>query len=162
VTFSQGGSNTTANNIAFDITSYDGNTGVWSGTLAADGAPSVTVTGTKGGAVTAAPPGTSLGTMAGLQLNVSGTGQGTLSLTQGVAQSTQNVITNLTGYDGEIWNTTQSLASANTSLATQISEEKTTLNAIQSQLELQFATMEAAVAQMKTASAGMVSSTTAD
>ena len=68
----------------------------------------------------------------------------------------------MTGYDGEIWNTTQSLASANTSLATQISEEKTTLNAIQSQLELQFATMEAAVAQMKTASAGMVSSTTAD
>jgi len=163
--FTQGSGSTTAQSIAFNVTSYDGNTGAWSGTLAADGGAAVNVSGTKDGSITAMPPttsapGTSLGSMAGLQLAVTGTGSGTLSLTKGVAQSTQDLISNLTGYDGSIWNTLQSLSSANTDLTTQISEEKGLLATKQAALQLQFAEMEAAVAQMKTASAGMVANNT--
>jgi flagellar capping protein FliD len=98
--------------------------------------------------------------LTGLELDVTGTGTGTLSLTTGVAQSTQNVINNLTAFDGPIWNTQQSITSANADLANQISAEQQLLSATQNQLENQFASMEASVAQMKVASAGMVSSST--
>ena len=157
VNFSQGAGTTTAQSVAFNITSYNGNTGVWSGTLAADGGTAIAVTGTKGGIVTPTVSGTSLGSLAGLQLNVTGTGSGTLSLTKGVAQATQDLVSNLTAYNGTIWNTLQSIKNTNTDLATQITQDQELLNTKQSELELQFATMEASVAQMKAASAGMVS-----
>jgi flagellar hook-associated protein 2 len=157
--FVQGGGSTTAQKIAFNITSYDGDTGSWSGTLAADGGTPIAVSGTKGGNVTATG-GAPLGSLTGLELDVTGTGTGTLSLTTGVAQSTQNVINNLTAFDGPIWNTQQSITSANADLANQISAEQQLLSATQNQLENQFASMEASVAQMKVASAGMVSSST--
>ncbi len=158
VNFLQGSVATTAQNVAFNITSYNGNTGAWSGTLAADGGAAIAVNGTQGGGVTAANAGTSLGSLSGIELTVTGTGSGTLSLTTGVAQQAQNLISNLTSATGTIWNTLQALSSANTSLATQITTEQGTLNNIQSELQLQFANMEATVAQLKTASGALGSS----
>ena len=159
MTFTQGSSATTAQNIAFNVTSYDGNTGNWSGTLAADGGTAIAVNGTKGGSVTldslANPPGTTLGALSGLQLAVTGEGSGTMALTKGVAQTTQDLVSSLTGYNGTIWNTLQDITTTNTNLSSQISQEQSLLATKQNQLELQFADMEAAVAQLKAASAGM-------
>ena len=64
--------------IAFTISTYDGNSGSWTGTLTADGGTPVAVTGTKNGPVAAAVSGTDLGALTGLQLAVTGTGSGTI------------------------------------------------------------------------------------
>jgi flagellar hook-associated protein 2 len=153
--FSQGTAATTAQKIAFTISTFDGNSGSWTGTLTADGGTPVAVTGTKDGLITAAASGTSLGALSGLRLAVTGTGSGTLSLTKGVAQSAQDLVSNLTGHQGTIWNTLASIKNTNTSLASQISQEQTLLDSTQAQLETQFAAMEATVAQLKAATQGL-------
>jgi flagellar hook-associated protein 2 len=153
VNFNQGTAQTTALKIAFNITNYNGNTGAWSGTMSADGGAAVSVSGGKNQPVTGVD-GTS---MEGIQLDVTGEGSGTLSLTTGVAQATQNAVASMTGYQGPIWNTVQALANDSTSLTTQIASEQNTLTNIQNQLELQFANMEATVSQLKTASGGLAS-----
>jgi flagellar capping protein FliD len=61
----------------------------------------------------------------------------------------------MTGTTGALWNTLQSISSANTDLTQQITQEQELLNTKQSQLELQFAEMEATVAQLKTAAGGL-------
>jgi len=155
VNFSQGSAATTARNVAFNITSFNGNTGAWSGTLAADGGPAINVSGGNGGVVNSTDSGVSLGSLAGLQLMVTGTGGGNLSLTKGVAQSAQDLVANLTSTTGTLWNTLQSITSANTVLGQHITQEQELLNTKQDQLETQFAEMEATVAQMKAASGGL-------
>jgi flagellar capping protein FliD len=153
--FYRGAATTTAQTVGFTISTYDGNSGSWTGTLTADGGTPVTVTGTKNGPVKAAVDGTDLGTLAGLQLLVTGTGSGTITLTKGVAQATQDLVTNLTAYNGTIWNTLASIKNTNTNLASQISREQELLDNRQAVLEQKFATMEASVAQMKAATQGL-------
>jgi flagellar hook-associated protein 2 len=155
VNFSQGSAATTAKNVAFVVNNYNGNTGAWSGTLAADGGAPINVSGTKDGTITATDSGAAMGALAGLQLTVTGTGSGNLSLTTGVAQSAQDVVSSLTSTSGAIWTTLQSISSANTLLSQRITQEQELLDTRQSQLEQQFADMEATVAQMKAASGGL-------
>lgn len=151
VGFSQGAAHTTALNVAFTVTGYDGNTGGWSGTLAADGGAPVAVTGTKDGQV-AGVEGTS---MEGLRLSVTGTGTGTLSLTKGAAQSTQDLVASLTSYQGLIWNTQQTITQTNANLDARVKSRQVLLYTQQKRLKQRFAEMEASVSQLRTASGGL-------
>ncbi len=151
VNFSQGAASTTAMNVAFTISTFDGNTGIWSGVLAADGGAPIAVTGTKDGSVN----GVAGTPMEGLQLAVTGTGAGTLSLAKGAAQSTRDLISSLTSFNGQIWNTQQTLTQNNASLDAQVQSRKTLLDTQQKQLKQRFAEMEASVSQLRTASGGL-------
>jgi flagellar hook-associated protein 2 len=152
VTFSQGSAKTAQGKVGFEIDTYNGNTGAWAGILTAPDGTAINVTGTKGGQVN----GVAGPALEGIQLNVSGTGSGTLGLTKGVAQATQDTISNLTAYNGTFWNTLASITAANTQLTSQIASQQAVLDQKQAALKLQFAEMEANIAQLKTASAGMV------
>lgn len=145
-TFVGGGANTLSGDVAFNIATYDATTGNWSGTVGG-----VTVSGTKGGVVSGAT-GTSI---EGLMISVTGTGSGTLSLTKGVGQITQDVVSNLTAYNGTFWNTLASIDQQNQSLTSQIDSSQSRLDKRQADLKQKFARMEANLSQLRAASGGL-------
>lgn len=145
-TFLGGGTNTLTGDVAFNIATYDAATGNWSGTVGG-----VSVTGSKGGVVAGAT-GTAID---GLMLSVTGTGSGTLSLTKGVGQIAQDVISNLTAYNGTFWNTLASIDQQNQDLTNQIDSSQSRLDKRQADLKQKFARMEASLSQLRAASGGL-------
>jgi flagellar capping protein FliD len=111
------------------------------------------VTGTNNTLV--GPSGTPL---AGLYLNITGTGSGSLTLSQGVGQAAANVITNLTAYGtGTIAEIQTDITNQNTDLAAQIASQQQMLNTMQTSLENQYATMEATLSQLQAAGQSITS-----
>jgi len=147
-TFLGGGTATATGDVAFNITTYDSSTGSWSGTVGG-----VSVTGSKDGSLS----GTTGTAIEGLQLSVTGLGSGTLTLTKGVGQATQDVVSNLTAYNGTFWNTLASIDQQNTSLTTQIESGQSLLDKREAALKLQFSQMEATLSQMRSISGSLTS-----
>lgn len=149
VQFYQGGANTTTGNIAFNITSYVAN-GAVSGTFTVNGT-NYNLSGTSG--VLVGQSGTPLD---GLILNVSGTGTGTLTLSRGVGQAVQDLVTNMTAaVTGQLPQIIQSVTTANSSLAQQIADGQDRLAQRKLVLQAQFAQMEAVVGQLQAVGASL-------
>ena len=149
VQFYQGGSATTTGDVAFNITSYVPN-GAVSGTFTVNGTP-YTLSGTSG--LLVGQTGTPL---EGLILNVSGTGTGTLTLSRGVGQAVQDLVTSMTASTtGQLAEIIQSVTDANTRLAQQISDGQARLAQRKLVLQAQFAQMEAVVGQLQSVGASL-------
>jgi flagellar hook-associated protein 2 len=148
-TFQYGGAKTTTGNVDFNISSYDSGTGNWSGTV-----NGIAVTGTKDGNI-ASTAGTSI---EGLMLHVTGTGAGTLTLTKGAGQLTQDAVSNLTSYQGTFWNTLSSIDQQNKDLDYRISQQQSMLDKRQATLQDQFSRMETLISQMRASSGSLSSS----
>jgi flagellar hook-associated protein 2 len=137
------GSNTTTGAISFNITSYTSG-GAVSGTFTVGGT-AYTLSGTNGSLVgTAGTP------LDGLILNVSGTGSGTLTVSRGVGQATQDVISSLTDYgSGMIPGIISNINSQNATLATQITAGQERLTQKQNQLQTYYAQIESTIGQLQ-------------
>ena len=152
VSMAASGPNTATGVIGFNITSYTAG-GEVGGTLTAPDGTQYQVTGTNNTLV--GPSGTPL---AGLYLNITGTGSGSLTLSQGVGQAAANVITNLTAYGtGTIAEIQTDITNQNTDLAAQIASQQQMLNTMQTSLENQYATMEATLSQLQAAGQSITS-----
>jgi flagellar hook-associated protein 2 len=146
VSLGAAGPNTATGNIGFDITSFISG-GALAGTLTAPDGKTYNVTGDNG--IIQGPAGS---TLAGLYLNVTGTGSGTLTLSQGVGQQTINAISNMTNEaSGTITQMLKNITNQNTQLTTQISSQQTMLNTLQASLEAQYNQMEATLSQLQSA-----------
>ena len=117
------------------------------GTFTAPDGSQYTLTGTNGLLVGQA--GTPL---AGLYLNVTGTGTGTLMLSKGVGQAAMDAITNMTNpATGTIAQLQTDITSENNDLTTQINNQQTMLNNMQTSLQNQYSQMETTLAQLQAA-----------
>lgn len=141
VTFSSAGSSTATGDMGFDLT-Y-GSDGAVAGTLTYGGT-TYDVSGTNG--TIQGPTGSPL---EGLSLKVTGSGSGTMTLSRGVGQKLQDVISNLTSYSGIIENTRTSLDEQNKTLSTRIDSAQALLDKKEASLKEQFDAMEATIAELK-------------
>jgi flagellar hook-associated protein 2 len=145
VSLAVAGPNTATGNIGFHISEYNQG-GTVQGTLTFGG-KDYTLTGQNG--ILEGQAGTPL---AGLYLNVTGTGSGTLTLSQGVGQLTANTISNMTNEaSGTITQLLKSITDENTDLTTQIASQQKMLNTMQASLESQYSQMEATLSQLSSA-----------
>lgn len=141
VTFSSAGSSTATGDMGFDLT-Y-GSDGAVAGTLTYGGT-TYDVSGANG--TIQGPTGSPL---EGLSLKVTGSGSGTMTLSRGVGQKLQDVISNLTSYSGIIENTRTSLDEQNKTLSTRIDSAQALLDKKEASLKEQFDAMEATIAELK-------------
>ncbi len=156
VSFKSAGTATLTGTVGFEVTRNLGDNTLWGTLTQLDaagnpvGAPSNPI---QGGA-----DGTLVGTgdFAGLNLSVTGTGTGRLSLTRGAAQQAIDLLTGFTGTTGTISTTLTRIVTQNNSLASQIGQAQTRLNQEKEILKKKFAQMEVVVGRMK-ASAGSLS-----
>jgi flagellar hook-associated protein 2 len=147
VSLNYAGTGITAGNFGFNITSYASG-GAVSGTFTAPDGSQYTLTGTNG--LLVGQTGTPL---AGLYLNVTGTGTGTLTISKGVGQATMDAIANMTNpATGTITQLQNDITSANTGLTNQINSQQTMLNNMQTSLQNQYSQMESTLAQLQAAS----------
>lgn len=136
-------SKTVTGPIAFNITSYTAG-GAVSGTFTVGG-NNYTLSGTNGSLGGAA--GTPL---EGLILSVSGTGSGTLTVSRGVGQATQDTIASLTNYgNGMLPTIISSINDQNATLASQITTGQARLTQRQNQLQAYYAQVEASIGQLQ-------------
>lgn len=140
VTVKSGGSQTVTGSVDFAIT--DLGLGNLVGTL------------TQGSTTVASIPVTNgvlagTGIFAGLNLGVTGTGSGTLTLSRGAGQAASDLMSTYTGSTGSIANLLNTITSQNTNLVSQIASAQTRLNQETADLKDKFAQMEAIVGQMK-------------
>jgi flagellar hook-associated protein 2 len=146
VSLATAGSGTATGAIGFNITSYTSG-GAVAGTITAPDGTQYNLTGTNGMLVGQA--GTPL---AGLYLNVTGTGTGTLNLAKGVGQATEDAISAMTDpATGTITQLLKNITSNNTDLASQVTIQQNMLNNMQTSLQNQYSQMEATLAQLQAA-----------
>ena len=146
VAVTSGGAQTATGNVDFAITKDVGGT-LW-GTLTQNGvttAPIQVVDGTLQGT----------GSYTGLNLMVSGTGSGTVTLMRGSGQAAADLISSFTGVTGGIKNALNSITLQDKGLDLQIQSAKSRLASDTANLKKQFARMEAIVGQMKAAAGSL-------
>ena len=143
-----GGSSTATGTVGYEIT-QDANGVLW-GKLTHDGVTSEAqqvLNGTLQGT----------GDLAGLSLSVIGAGTGSMTLTRGVGQAANDLISKFTGLgDGTISSILTSITTQNKTLGSQILSAQALLDREKELLKVKFAKMEAAVSQMRS-SAGTLS-----
>lgn len=127
--------------LAFNITSYDGATGAYTGTV-----NGVAVSG-SGGIITG-PAGSSI---EGLGLKVQGTGSGTITVSRGLGQALQDLVSSLTTAGGGISTLVSATRDRNLQLDRQIADGTTRLQRRQQALKLQFSKMESTLGQLQAA-----------
>lgn len=145
VAFYGSGSNTATGAIGFNITSYVSG-GAVSGTFTVGGS-NYTLSGYNGSLVgTAGTP------LEGLILSVSGLGSGTLTVSKGVSQATQDAVSSITNYgSGMLTNIISSINDQNRTLANQITVGQSRLDRRKTQLQAQFAQIESVIGQLQAA-----------
>lgn len=148
VSFASGGTGTATGPVDFAITSGGG--GALTGSLTVGGTTYSDLAVTNG--VLSAPSGSLLD---GLKLNVTGPGTGTLTLTRGVGQKLQDLISSLTSYSGTIETTRSSIDAQNKLLTTRIDTEQTNLDKKRAALKAQFDKMESTISQLRAASSSL-------
>ena len=122
--------------------------------IAVDG----TITGTLNGTSVTGSNGilAGTGTLAGLQLAVTSTGSGTLTLARGVGQAVNDLIS---GYaaagTGTIASLLTSITTQNAGLALQIKRGQTVLDREKVALQAKFSAMEVTVSQMRAAAGAL-------
>ena len=156
VSFKSAGTATLTGTVGFEVTRNLGDNTLW-GTLTQLDAAGNPV-GAPSNPIQVGADGTLVGTgdFAGLNLSVTGTGTGRLSLTRGAAQQAIDLLTGFTGTTGTISTTLTRIVTQNNSLASQIGQAQTRLNQEKEILKKKFAQMEVVVGRMK-ASAGSLS-----
>ncbi|WLT31806.1 flagellar filament capping protein FliD [Geothrix sp. PMB-07] len=145
VTFKSAGPSTVTGPVDFSITK-DGNGALW-GTFTRNGVTSSPVQVSSDGTLTGT------GDYAGLVLNVTGTGTGTLNLVRGPGRTAVDLINKFTNTNGTITTLLNSITTQNAGLAKQIQAAQSLVDSQTTQLKAKFAEMERVVGQMK-ASAG--------
>ncbi len=149
VQFYGAGANTATGAVGYNITSYVAG-GAVSGTFTVNGT-NYNLSGNSG--VLTGTAGTPL---EGLILNVNGTGTGTLTLSRGVGQSVQDLVTSMTAaVTGQLPQVIQSVNDANARLAQQILSGQDRLARRKVALQAQFAQMEAIVGQLQSAGSSL-------
>jgi flagellar hook-associated protein 2 len=146
VAVTSGGAQTATGNVDFAITKDAGGT-LW-GTLTQNGvttAPIQVVSGTLQGT----------GNYTGLNLAVTGTGSGTVTLARGSGQAAADLISSFTGVSGGINIALKSITVQDANLDLQIQSAQSRLNTETANLKKQFAQMEAVVGQMKAAAGAL-------
>lgn len=145
VAFYGAGSNTATGAIGFNITSYVSG-GAVSGTFTVGG-NNYTLSGTNGSLVgTAGTP------LEGLILGVTGVGSGTLTVSRGVSQATQDAVSSITNYgSGMLTRIISSINDQNRTLANQITVGQSRLDRRKTQLQAQFAQIESVIGQLQAA-----------
>lgn len=148
VAFKYAGANTATGPVGFTINSYTPG-GAVSGTFTGTANGPITLTGTNG-----VLNGT--GDLAGLNLSVTGTGTGTLNLGRGAGQSVTDLISKFTTYgSGSLATALTTITNQNKSLDTQIAAGQSRLDRRKVTLQNQFARMEQAVSQLKSAASSL-------
>ena len=147
VTFKSGGSKTGTGTVDFAITKDTD--GILWGTLTRNNVASAPIQVTNGILV-------GTGDLEGLNLAVTDTGSGTLTLSRGAGQAGADLLTKFAGLGGGITTSLNTIFTQNKNLTTQISQAQTMLDREREILKMKFAKMEAAVGAMK-ASAGALS-----
>lgn len=150
VSFKSGTTATTTGAVDFNVTYGEG--GAVSGSLTYGGTTYSGLTGTGG--TLQGPAGTPL---EGLNLTVTGSGSGTMTLSRGVGQKLQDLIFDLTSYSGTIETTRASINEQNKNLTSRIESGQVLLDRRQAALKAQFDKMESVVAQLR-ATSGSLSS----
>ncbi len=150
VSFKSGTAATTTGAVDFNVTYGEG--GAVSGSLTYGGTTYSGLTGTGG--TLQGPAGTPL---EGLNLTVTGSGSGTMTLSRGVGQKLQDLIFDLTSYSGTIETTRASINEQNKNLTSRIESGQVLLDRRQAALKAQFDKMESVVAQLR-ATSGSLSS----
>lgn len=148
VSFTSGTSATATGSVDFSVTYGVG--GAVTGSLTYDGTTYSGLTGTNG--TLQGPAGTPL---EGLNLAVTGSGTGTLTLSRGVGQKLQDLISSLTSYSGTIETTRASINEQNKALTSRIESGQVLLDRRQAALKAQFDKMESVVAQLRAASGSL-------
>jgi flagellar hook-associated protein 2 len=148
VSFTGGSSATQTGAVDFDVTYGAG--GAISGSLTYNG---VTYSGLSG--VNGTLQGPTGSPLEGLNLAVTGSGTGTLTLSRGVGQKLQDLIANLTSYTGTIETTRTGLDEQNKSLTQRIESGQVLLDKRKAVLKAQFDMMEATLSQMRSASSSL-------
>jgi flagellar hook-associated protein 2 len=145
VSFYALGSKTATGDVGFNITSFVSG-GAVSGTFTVGGS-SYTLTGSNGNLVgTAGTP------LEGLILSVKGTGTGTLTLSRGIGQATQDAISGMTAYGtGGLSQIVDSIQQQNYNLSRQITDGQARLDRRKTALQAQFAQIESTVSQLQSA-----------
>ena len=145
VAFYGAGSNTATGAIGFNITSYVSG-GAVSGTFTVGG-NNYTLSGTNGSLVGAT--GTPL---EGLILGVTGVGSGTLTVSRGVSQATQDAVSSITNYgSGMLTRIISSINDQNRTLVNQITVGQARLDRRKILLQAQFAQVESVIGQLQAA-----------
>jgi flagellar hook-associated protein 2 len=140
VTVQSGGSNTATGSVDFSITK-DGSGILW-GTLTQNGVTTDPIQVINGVL-------TGTGAYAGLNLGVTGTANGTLTLSRGAGQAASDFISSFTGTTGSIANLLNTITAQNTNLVSQIATGQARLDSETKSLKEKFAQMESIVGQMK-------------
>ena len=139
------GSNTATGALDFNITSFQ-DKGPVAGTITYDG-EQYELDGQNG--ILQGEDDTPL---EGLYLAVNGTGAGTLNISRGVGQATQDTIANLTDFNsGAIAQVLKGITSSNKNLNTQITNQQQMLDTMKTSLQKKYSDMESAVTQMQAA-----------
>lgn len=156
VAFKSAGTTTLTGSVGFSVTRNLGDNTLW-GTLTQYDSAGLPV-GSPSDPIQVGSDGTLTGTgvFDGLNLSVTGTGSGMLSLTRGAAQSAIDLLGGFTGTAGTISKTLTQIVNQNNNLASQIGMAQTRLNQEKENLKKKFAQMEVVVGRMK-ASAGSLS-----
>lgn len=145
VAFKGASANSATGSVGFTITNYSG--GAFDATFTGTAHGPITVHGTNGSFLG------SVGTdLEGMSLAVTGNGTGTLSLSRGAGQAASDLITKFTAYgSGSLANALTSISNQNKTLANQIASGQSALDLRKKQLQAQFAKMEVAIGQLKSA-----------
>ncbi len=147
VAFKSAGPKTITGPVDFQIT-QDGTGTLW-GALTRNGVTSAPIQ--------VASDGTLVGTgdYEGLNLKVTGTGSGTLTLSRGVGRAVTDLLSAFTGTSGGIDTLLKSITTQNTNLGSQILQGQTRLDNERTVLTKKFAQMEAMLGRMKAASGSL-------
>ncbi len=148
VSFASGAATTATGPVNFAIASGSG--GILTGSLTVGGSTYDNLTVTNG--VLTAPTGSPL---EGLRLNVTGPGTGTVTLSRGIGQKLQDLITSLSSYSGTLETTRTSIEAQNKLLDARIDTEQTNLDKKRAALKAQFDKMESTISQLRAASSSL-------
>lgn len=147
VAFKSAGPKTITGPVDFQITQDGGGT-LWG---------AFTRNGVTSSPIQVAADGTLVGTgdYEGLNLKVTGTGSGTLTLSRGVGRAVTDLLSAFTGTSGGIDILLKSITTQNTNLGSQILQGQTRLDNERTVLTKKFAQMEAMLGRMKAASGSL-------
>lgn len=154
VAFKSATSATGTGDASFDLAYESG--GTITGSLTYNGTTYTSADGdftSSGGLLTVAK-----GALKGLKLNVTASGNGTLTLSRGIGQKLQDVISSLSSYSGAIERTRTSITEQNKSLTSRIETQQVILDKRQAALKKKFDEMESVVAQLRASATSLSSS----
>lgn len=147
VAFKSAGPQTLTGTVDFSITK-DGNGVLW-GTFTRNNVTSDPIRVGADGTLTG------IGDYAGLNLTVTGTGIGTLTLSRGAGKAATDLISAFTGSGGGMEIVLNSITKQNTALGVQIVSGQGMLDREREQLVKKFAAMEVAISRMKSAAGSL-------